>query len=102
MVLLGNMAAFLPLGILLPLAQPRVAFLGLVLAAVGLSVAIETAQLVISLVIGLDYRTADIDDVILNVCGSAIGYFSAWRPGPWISGPGRERPLHLGDTLSVA
>ncbi len=80
-ILVGNLLAFLPLGILLPLAQPRLGFVFVVLVALGLSVAIETAQLAISLAVGLDYRTADIDDVILNVCGAAIGYLALaiWR-----------------------
>jgi glycopeptide antibiotics resistance protein len=74
-LLLGNVAAFLPLGLLLPMAA-RVRWpLGLVLiGAVALSLAIELGQLAISVGLGYAYRSTDIDDVILNVVGALLGY----------------------------
>jgi len=73
--LLGNIAAFVPLGVFVGLGWPdrrswRRAF-GLGLAA---TVAIEVTQLGLSLMIGYPYRNADIDDVIVNVAGALLGY----------------------------
>ena len=74
-VMVANIAAFVPLGILLPLAFPSKARVGAVLmAAVAISAAVEIGQLVISLNLGYAYRSTDIDDVILNVSGAFIGY----------------------------
>ena len=38
------------------------------------TVAIESTQLGLSLVMGSPYRAADIDDVIVNVAGALLGY----------------------------
>jgi glycopeptide antibiotics resistance protein len=74
-VMLANIAAFIPLGILLALAFPNVARLAVVLVgALALSSAVEIGQLVISLNLGYAYRSTDIDDVILNVSGALLGY----------------------------
>lgn len=74
-ILLGNIAAFVPLGVFVGVGWPRRhawrrAF------AVGLatSVAIECGQLGLSLLMGYPYRAADIDDVIVNVAGALLGY----------------------------
>lgn len=67
--LLGNLALLLPLGLLGPIALPaldrwwRIAFLALLV-----STAIELTQLLVP------DRSADIDDVILNVLGALLGY----------------------------
>jgi glycopeptide antibiotics resistance protein len=67
--LVGNLLLLLPLGLLGPVAMPfldrwwRVA-----LVALLFSVAIELIQLAIP------DRSADIDDVIVNVLGALIGY----------------------------
>jgi glycopeptide antibiotics resistance protein len=45
---------------------------------VGVSFGIELGQLAISVVVGIPYRHADVDDVILNGLGTAIGY------GTWV------------------
>lgn len=74
-LMIANIAAFIPLGILLPLAFPAVARLAAVLiGAVALSSAVEMGQLAISLNLGYAYRSTDVDDVILNVAGAVIGY----------------------------
>lgn len=66
---LGNFVMLLPLGIYLPLRYRRMNGFWQVLAA-GLlvSVGIETLQLVTS------FRSADVDDVLLNTTGAAAGY----------------------------
>ncbi|MEX0710006.1 MAG: VanZ family protein [Chloroflexota bacterium] len=67
--LFGNLALLLPLGLLGPIALPaldrwwRVALLALLV-----STAIELTQLAVP------DRSADIDDVIVNVTGALVGY----------------------------
>ncbi len=76
-LMLGNIAAFVPLGILLPMVFRSGWSLALVaIGAVGLSAAVELGQLVISVWLGYAYRSTDIDDVILNVFGAALGYLA--------------------------
>lgn len=74
-LMLGNIAAFVPLGILLPMVfRSRWSLALVAIGAVGLSAAIELGQLVISAWLGFAYRSTDIDDVILNTLGAALGY----------------------------
>ena len=74
-LLLANIAAFIPLGVLLPLAFPSTARLApVVVGALLLSSAVEVGQLVMSVNLGYAYRSTDVDDVILNVSGAVIGY----------------------------
>jgi glycopeptide antibiotics resistance protein len=70
----GNVALFLPLGFLLPLLAPRLDRLGRTVAAgFLLSSAIELSQVAFPGV-----RRADVNDVLLNTLGTALG-FLAWR-----------------------
>ena len=79
--LVGNVGAFVPLGLLAPLLStnwrtwPRAIGLGIL----G-SLAVELAQLALSFAMGFPWRVADIDDVILNTLGTLIG-FGAWWLG---------------------
>lgn len=82
-LVLGNVLAFVPLGILLPLIlRTRWSAVVVLLGAVSLSAAIELGELAISYWIGFAYRSTDVDDVILNVVGAVLGYvaFLALRP----------------------
>jgi glycopeptide antibiotics resistance protein len=65
----GNLVAFLPMGVLVPLmAGGRRPALRVAVASFGLSLVIEVLQ-------GLSgRRVADVDDVILNTAGGLIGY----------------------------
>lgn len=70
---LGNLALFLPLGILLPLVGNR--FLSLkrvLLFALMLSVSVEAIQFLLRF-FG-NPRAVDIDDVILNALGACVGF----------------------------
>ena len=81
-LMLANIAAFVPLGILIPMAFRTRWSIGLVaVTALGLSLAVELGQLAVSVGLGYAYRSTDIDDVILNVLGAALGYaaFTAAR-----------------------
>jgi glycopeptide antibiotics resistance protein len=73
-LMLGNIAAFVPFGLLLPLAfKLRWPILTVGLAALALSGGIELGQATISEWLGYAYRSTDIDDVILNVLGGLVG-----------------------------
>lgn len=73
-VLIGNLLAFVPLGLLVPLVSGRRSLLAAVCAGFGLSFAIEAMQWAVSVGVGFTYRSADIDDVIVNTVGAALGY----------------------------
>ncbi len=66
---IGNFIMLLPLGIYLPLLYKRLkGFLPVTFVAMLVSVSIELMQLATSV------RITDIDDVILNTSGAAVGY----------------------------
>jgi glycopeptide antibiotics resistance protein len=71
--LVGNVLAFVPLGLLLPLAFRRIPWPLVILAGAALSAAIELSQYALSTNLGYGYRRADIDDVIVNVFGTVVG-----------------------------
>jgi glycopeptide antibiotics resistance protein len=67
--LIGNLLLLLPVGLLGPIALPAMdGWVRVFLVALGLSLAIEVAQL------GIPNRMADVDDVLLNVIGAVLGY----------------------------
>ena len=70
----GNLILLLPLGIYIPLMQEKMRKSFLVLWAIGSAAGIELLQFLIGLFIGVQYRSVDIDDVILNMIGFGIGY----------------------------
>ena len=73
--LLGNVAAFVPLGVFVGLSRPdRRSWRRVFVVGLAATVAIESTQLGLSLVMGYPFRTADIDDVIVNVAGALLGY----------------------------
>jgi len=74
LVLVGNVAALVPVGLLLPAVVGRRSLLLVLVAGFGLSLAIEAGQLAASVALGFAYRSADIDDVIVNVAGAVLGY----------------------------
>ena len=67
--LFGNLALLLPLGLLGPIALPALdRWWRIALVALLYSVAIELVQRLVPA------RSADIDDVIVNVAGALLGY----------------------------
>ena len=72
----GNVLMFVPLGMIIS----RRSFIRVLLLAGLASLAIELAQLGLSLWAHAD-RTTSTDDVILNISGAAVGYAvsTAWR-----------------------
>ena len=69
--LFGNLALLLPLGLLGPIALPALdRWWRIALVALLYSVAIELIQRLVPA------RSADIDDVIVNVAGALLGYLA--------------------------
>jgi glycopeptide antibiotics resistance protein len=67
--LLGNIAAFVPMGFLVPFISKRVnKFYRVFLIAAGASMVIEVLQYVLAA------GAADVDDLILNSAGGLLGY----------------------------
>lgn len=69
-----NILLFLPLGLLLPIISKKIKSLrSVALVAFCLSAAIEIFQYFLTY--WKIYRFSDVDDIILNVSGAALGYF---------------------------
>lgn len=67
--LFGNVAGFLPFGFMLPVISGKMrSGWMIVLSGFGLSVAVEVIQLITKV------GCFDVDDMILNTAGAAIGY----------------------------
>jgi glycopeptide antibiotics resistance protein len=67
-LLLGNIGWFVPWGFLLPVLSRRMNFWKTMLAGLGFSLLIETVQY-------LSYMgVAELDDLILNTAGTALGF----------------------------
>lgn len=72
----GNIALFLPLGMLLPLATRFRSLKQVMLIALLLSCSIEGIQFALRF-IG-NARAVDIDDVLLNTFGALLGFVILW------------------------
>jgi glycopeptide antibiotics resistance protein len=72
--LIGNVLAFAPLGILVSLVRAGSSLRRVLGVAAVASIGIELTQLAMSFLMGVPYRVADIDDVILNVIGAMLGW----------------------------
>jgi glycopeptide antibiotics resistance protein len=66
----GNVMLFFPLGILMPLVWTRLRFWRAILIAIALSFSIELGQYLSR---AWNNRTADVNDVMLNVFGAFLG-----------------------------
>jgi glycopeptide antibiotics resistance protein len=74
-ILLGNVAAFAPLGVFIGFVWPeRRSWRRAFVICLAATLAIELVQLGLSLLMGYPYRVADIDDVIVNVFGGLLGF----------------------------
>ena len=66
---IGNVAMFIPSGIVLPIIYKRLdSFIKVILVGGGISLCIEMIQLPFRV------RASDIDDLILNTVGVMLGY----------------------------
>jgi glycopeptide antibiotics resistance protein len=83
---IGNVVMLMPVGVYVPLLVRRTRHAErIVLIGLALSLAIELGQLLISSLLGYTYKIAEVDDVVLNTGGVAIGFagyllISHWRP----------------------
>ena len=69
------MVTLVPFGFLLPFAAPHIApWPRIAVAALAFPVAIELAQLAVSLLLGYSYRVTEVDDVLLNFAGVLLGF----------------------------
>ncbi len=75
LLVIGNLIAFIPLGVLAPLLIHQLRSLRRVIA-VGLaaSLAIESSQLALSVLYGFAWKSFDVDDLLLNAAGAGVGY----------------------------
>lgn len=107
----GNLLLTLPLGALLPVLWQRChGWRGVVAAGLPIVVGIETVQLVASQALGVTYKSFDVDDLLLNTVGLALGW-SLWRVTQawlghrsdwrelieWLRGAGNRRPQRQPD-----
>lgn len=70
----GNILMSVPFGVFVMLFLRNPKWLKMLLFALLLTVGIELSQMIIGLAINNMYRTVDIDDIILNVIGTYLGY----------------------------
>ncbi len=70
----GNIIMFIPLGIYLPFVRKNITIRKVLLVGVLASLAIETLQFTLNKIIGIGYRAADVDDLILNTVGTLVGF----------------------------
>ncbi|MFE4524917.1 VanZ family protein [Cytobacillus firmus] len=71
----GNVLMMIPLGFYAPLMWSKIRNfrLALILGILA-SLGIEITQFIISQIIGVNYRSLDVDDLLLNTLGVFIGY----------------------------
>ena len=73
-VVVGNAMVFLPLGILIPLSNPKIRFRGMLLFAILIPLCLEGLQLITNILAGKEVRIVEAEDVILNAAGCLLGY----------------------------
>lgn len=77
----GNIIMLMPLGVLVPLLNPRIRFFRMLLIAALTALSIEGFQLVGNILLGHPARTVEVDDLIFNTGGCMLAYlvFAAGR-----------------------
>lgn len=84
----GNVMIAIPYGLLLCILSCKKGIQRL-LAALGFPLTIELLQLLVGKIIGLNYRSFDIDDILLNTIGVYVGILCGYM----ILKPWKERIL---------
>ncbi|WP_168413243.1 VanZ family protein [Bacillus salacetis] len=72
--LLGNILLFVPFGFYIPIITRYKNFKSVLLYTLAVSLSVEVLQQIISLLIGVRYRSFVVDDIMLNLIGGIIGY----------------------------
>ncbi|WP_429666616.1 VanZ family protein [Bacillus gobiensis] len=70
----GNLILLFPLGCLMPLLSKFNTLKKILLLGFLVALLIELLQFGISQLIGITYRSVDIDDILLNTLGAGMGY----------------------------
>lgn len=71
--LIKNIILFIPLGFLIPLIYSGIKTKKIILIGFLTSLSIETIQFLLGQIIGYNYRSFDINDLITNTLGTLIG-----------------------------
>lgn len=75
---IGNIILFIPLGFFIKFfMQDKKVFLRSLISIIFISCSIESFQGLANYGLGINYRSVDIDDIILNVTGGLLGYLIA-------------------------
>lgn len=69
----GNVLLFIPLGFAIPILFFKIANIKTIVIGFTVSLAIELIQATSGVFLGFNYRSCDIDDLILNTIGTIIG-----------------------------
>lgn len=75
MQLVKNALLFLPLGFFIAMLFPKQSYKQIIFSGFASSLLIEVTQWSIGAFIGYYYRTFDVDDLMMNTVGTAIGLF---------------------------
>lgn len=70
----GNILLTIPLGFFLPIIYKNINLAKAMKIGLAVAVGIEIMQGVVSKIIGIQYRSIDVDDILLNIIGTIIGY----------------------------
>lgn len=84
--LIKNILLFLPLGFLLPVLFSKISFKKIVVIGFIVSFTIEILQFLLGQFIGYNYRSFDIDDLIMNTLGTSCGLLLYFLGKRMISG----------------
>ena len=69
----GNILLFMPLGFAVPILFPGIKTGKVILIGFIISVSIELIQAIVGFFLGYNYRSFDIDDLLMNTLGTVIG-----------------------------
>ncbi|WP_370866928.1 VanZ family protein [Paenibacillus chitinolyticus] len=97
----NNILLSVPFGFGLPFLR-KVSFKRMFLAGVMFGLAIEGAQMVLSLLIRAGYRTVDVNDVLLNFIGVMLGYGCYRLFAAIVRGISRDKKRGLAALLNTA
>jgi glycopeptide antibiotics resistance protein len=91
---MGNVILFMPLGFSIKFfMQDKKAFLRSLISIAFISCSIESFQALANVLVGVNYRSVDIDDIILNVAGGLLGYLIAKYAQKWILSMKQKKPF---------
>lgn len=72
--LVKNVLLFIPLGFIVPILFNRATMRKVFILGFFISLFIESLQFLLGLLIGFNYRSFDVDDLIMNTIGTTVGF----------------------------